>query len=130
MAGSKKQFKYVCDDGATEFNIVADESITEAVNTSLSAAELAPIDGVVVLPCATRCRSVTYRSDDGTISRKGIVLQPDVLLALPATISVRGGSGSGSDAGEAVTLRLRRPRAEQFSRGSNADSGQIDGDNP
>lgn len=130
MAGSKKQFKYVCDDGATEFNIVADESITEAVNTSLSAAELAPIAGVVVLPCATRCRSVTYRSDDGLISRKGIVLQPDVLLALPATISVRGGSGGGSDAGEAVTLRLRRPRAEQFSRGSSSDSGQNDGDNP
>lgn len=130
MAGSKKAFKYVTDDGATEFNIVADESITEAVNTSLSAAELAPIDGVVILPCATRCRSVTYRSDDGTISRKAIVLQPDVLLALPATISVRGGSGAGSDAGAAVTLRLRRPRGEQFSRGSNADSGQNDGDNP
>lgn len=130
MAGSKKQFKYVCDDGATEFNIVADESITEAVNAALSAAELAPIDSVVVLPCATRCRSVTYRSDDGTVSRKAIVLQPGVLLALPAAISVRGGSGSGSDAGAAVTLRLRRPRAEQFSRGSNADSGQIDGDNP
>jgi hypothetical protein len=130
MAGSKKQFKYVTDDGTTAFNITADESVTEAINTSLTAAELQPLDGIVVLPCATRCRSATYRSDDGLITRKGIVLQPSVLTSLPTTITVRSGSGSGTDAGAAVTLRLRRPRAEQFSRGVNADSGQTDGDNP
>lgn len=130
MAGSKKQFLYVSDDGTTQFNIVADESLTEAVNGSLTAAQQAPLDGLVVLPCATRCRSATYRSDDGLISRKAIVLRPSVVSSLPPTISVRAGSGAGADAGGAVTLRLKRPRSEQFSRAANADTGLTDGDNP
>lgn len=130
MTGSKRLFKYVTDDGTTEFNLNLDESITEAINTSLNATELAPIAGIVVLPVATRCRSVTYRSADGLYSRKGIVLQPDVLTALPNSITIRAGSGSGSDSGDSVTLLLRRPRAERFSRGAAADSGQTDGDNP
>lgn len=130
MAGSKRQFKYVTDDGATQFNIVADESLTEAVNAALTAAEQAPLPGLVVLPCATRCRSVTYRSADGLYTRRAIVLQPGVLSALPATIAIRSGSGAGSDAGGTVTLELKRPRIEQFSRGSSGDSGIIDGDNP
>jgi hypothetical protein len=131
MAGSKRQFLYVTDDGTTQFNIVADESITESVNSSLTAAQLSSLEGIVVLPCATRCRSVTYRSDDGLYTRKAIVLRNSVLTSLPTTITVRSGSGEGSDSGASITLKLKRPRTEQFSRGvGSADSGVTDGDNP
>jgi len=132
MAGSLRVFKYKCDDGKTEFNINVDESLTEQINNSLTAEELKPAAGVVILPVATRCRSVTYRSADGLYSRKGVVLDPGVLNTLPGSISIRSGSGSGSDSGAAVTLLLRRPRGERFARGASApapaDTGQTDGD--
>jgi hypothetical protein len=132
MAGSLRIFKYKADDGATVFNVNLDESLTEQINGSLTAEELKPAPGVVVLPVAGRCRSVTYRSADGLYSRKGVILDPAVLNTLPGSISIRSGSGAGTDAGAAITLLLRRPRGERFSRGAAApapaDTGQNDGD--
>lgn len=130
MAGSKRQFRYVCDDGATTFNIVADEDQTEFVNGVLLSTETAPLPGVVVLPVATKCRYARYKSADGLYTRKVIVLRPSVVASLPPSFQTRVSGGDPAQAAVLVTLNLVKSNAEKFPRGNPADTGLNDGDNP
>jgi hypothetical protein len=130
MSGSKRQFRYLSDDGVTSFNIVLDEDQTEFINGVLLATQTTPIPGVVVLPVATKCRYGRYKSADGLYTRKVIILRPEIAATIPNVLPIRVAAGDPALPTVLVNLNLVRVVGEKFPRGNPADTGLNDGDNP
>lgn len=120
MAGSRKTFEYTTDAGDV-FAIEMDESNGEAVGnddyTDTSTA-------VYYVPRNIKKRAATYRSDDGTISRRITVSSNTANSGtLPATIDGQDGLGG------TVTLSLTNFTGESTKLIPKAvDTGLTDGD--
>lgn len=122
MAGSLKNFLYTTDFG-DEFVINMDESNGEQVGNT----DYAPLDGLryYFLPRNIKPRHATYRSFDGTVTRKiPLTDASQNATTLPASFSVTLADGNGT-----VAVQLATVTGERYVRiPSPADTGLLDGD--
>lgn len=88
MAGSLDEFRYI-SDAEEVYWIRADRSNIVAVNPSA----VAPTAGTVSVPRNITPRYVLYRNATEFMQRKVVVLSDVNPDSLPATISVKSGSG-------------------------------------
>lgn len=127
MAGSKRAFNYILDNGL-QIAVVLDESNIEEVNAGGLAA---PSVGAIIFPVASKLRYALYSNADGSITRKIPVLSLANLATIPPVLTTFVGPGSGAGGGTtAVQLGLSTTRGEQFQRYRGGDSGLNDGDIP
>lgn len=124
MAGSLRNFKYTANSGL-QFALNLDESNTLLVNGSLATADLNPTPDLLVLPVATRCRRIPYRSLDGQYSIVAVALTKEVLTSAPASITLQIAPSSPTDAATSVTLVRGVDRPERFPRAKTGDTGQT-----
>lgn len=121
MAGSLKYFVYTTDEG-DDFGLKADESNTEAVNGAVQDFPAGAPPTLYTLPRNVQPRYLTYRSVDGTVTRK--------IYALTAAIfaGAEGAVASYADPVSGLTLNLTRKTGEVISYPFGADTGITDGD--
>jgi hypothetical protein len=120
MAGSRRNFQYVADDG-TIYLFNADESNTEAVN--VVAANIAAANAARPgLPRNLKPRRVFYANSDQTRVISAIASTVAIYNAPPATIP-------DPLSAVAATLTLVRKRGEVVRLYPNIDTGLLDGDN-
>jgi hypothetical protein len=125
MAGSKRWFLYVMDDG-TQVGIQADESNIKAINGG--AANVPPVASrpTRTAPAGTKLRFVQYVSTDGNRRIRVPCLTQTIYGAIPAAL------GTITDPiTTANTLSFDLKRAEVVrSPKFGADTGLTDGDSP
>lgn len=123
MSGSLKLFPYLMDNG-TKLHVKLDESITEAINTTITGF----VAGSPVFSVASKLRYARYASADGKTKAKGVVLTLANLATLPASFN----HATVDDNGDPVEIEvfLTTTRGEKFSRATPVDSGKTDGDQP
>lgn len=133
MAGSKKWFVYVTDQG-DRFGILADESNVEAINGTAANTPNAANTPVYQLPKGITPRQVVYTSNDGLRTISIPALTQAVYNAIPAnnrTIANRleGAGGTAGNEGDDPLVFTRKncekARLPRFGQ----DTGLTDGDN-
>jgi hypothetical protein len=124
MAGSKRWFNYVLDDG-TNVAILADESNVEAINGTAASVPAVGSRPTRLAPKGTKLRFVQYTSTDGNRKIRVPCLTQTIYGAIPAA------NATLADPISVGTLNFDYKRAE-VSRAPKfgSDSGLNDGDSP
>lgn len=125
MAGSKRWFVYVMDDG-TEVGILADESNVETVNGGAAASPSAGTGPTRQLPKGTKVRTVSYSNSAGTRTIRIPVLNQTIYSGIPANLATITDpiAGTGN-----LTFLRKRPEIVKPPVWA-VDTGLDDGDNP
>lgn len=128
MAGSKRWFSYLMDDG-TSVGIQADESNIEAINGT--AANDPGVNGPVrQAPKGTTLRRAVYSSADGLRKITIPVLNPTIYGALPGSLRTITNPFAGTGTGSGIlTFERKRPEVTKQPK-FGGDTGLTDGDVP
>jgi hypothetical protein len=125
MAGSKRWFNYILDDG-TVVGAQLDESNTEAINGTAANVPGAATAATRNYPSGTKLRSIYYSSTDGNRIIRCVALNATIYAGIPAANRT---IPDPLNPGNTLTFLRKRP---EVSRSPNfaADTGLTDGDSP
>jgi hypothetical protein len=123
MAGSRRWFSYVLDDGTT-VGVNLDESNTEAINGAAANVPPAASAPTRNYPSGTRLRSIYYSSADGNRVIRCVALNATIYAGIPANLRTITDPISGG------TLSFLRKSPERVKAPTFFDTGLNDGDAP
>jgi hypothetical protein len=125
MAGSKRWFLYVLDDGSS-VGIQADESNVEAINGTAAAVPPVASRPTRTAPAGTKLRFVQYVSTDGNRKIRIPCLTPTIYGAIPAANATITDPITPANTLVFDYKRAEVPRQPKFG----TDTGINDGDSP
>jgi len=124
MAGSRRWFRYVADDG-TAYAIERDESNVELVNLTADTTAAIP---AATIPSNLSPRRVTLTNADSTVTRSIPILTLARYTALNGTPTF---ALNGFDVDDGENTNITSKTGEKLRRiPRTIDSGKNDGDNP